>query len=408
MSLLDWVRGRFGKSSPPITSSHDLFVELYGGRRSSTGKTVSTDTAIQVGAVFACVRAISEGLAQVPLHLYSTRDDGRTQVKRTDHPAYRLLYRRPNGDQTAFEFRETLLIHAALTGNARVFINKLPSGRILELMLLPSATVVRDDDGSIIGYLVTGPKSGPIMLPKKSVWDVRGPSWDGVVGFDPIKLAREAIGLAMSAEESQATLHKDGVRPSGIYTVDGTLNKEQYENLRLWILENNASEKSGGLMLLDRNAKFTPTSMTGVDAQHLETRRYQIEEICRFFRVMPIMVGYSDKAATYASAEQMFLAHVVHTLAPWAERLEQSADVNLLSEKDQAAGLYWAHDLSGLLRGAMKDTAEYLGKLTERGIMTRNEARAAIDLNPLPDLDLPLTPANMMVGTEPQPAAAEV
>jgi HK97 family phage portal protein len=154
-------------------------------------------------------------------------------------------------------------------------------------------------------------------------------------------------------------------------------------------------------VILDRNAKFLPTSLSGVDAQHLETRKYQIEEVCRAYRVMPIMVGYSDKASTYASAEQMFLAHVVHTLSPWYERIEQSANAKLLSPQERTSGLYTKFVAAGLLRGALKDTAEYLHKLVLDGIMTRNEARDKLDLNPLDGLNEPLTPANMNVGTEP-------
>jgi len=140
-----------------------------------------------------------------------------------------------------------------------------------------------------------------------------------------------------------------------------------------------------------------------VDAQHLETRRYQVEEVCRAMRVMPIMVGISDKATTYASAEQMFLHHVVHTLSPWYERIEQSIDCNLLGDNEMDDGYYAKFIEEALLRGAMKDTAEYLVKMTSAGLMTRNEGRAKLDLNPLPGLDKPLTPVNMQIGTDPVP-----
>jgi len=145
------------------------------------------------------------------------------------------------------------------------------------------------------------------------------------------------------------------------------------------------SQNAGKPMILDRAAKWISTSMTGVDAQHLETRKHQIEEICRFFRVMPIMVGYSDKAATYASAEQMFLAHVVHTLSPWYQRLEQSIDANLLTEKDRAAGYYANFVEEGLLRGSIETTANMLDKYVNGGLMTPNEGRAKLDMNPDPD-----------------------
>lgn len=144
-------------------------------------------------------------------------------------------------------------------------------------------------------------------------------------------------------------------------------------------------------MILDDDAKYTPFGMTGVDAQHLETRKHQIEEICRAFGVMPIMIGHADKTATYASAEQMFLAHVVHTLSPWYERIEQSADAQLLTEEDRAAGFYTKFSPNALMRGAAKDRAEYykaaLGTTQQPGWMTRNEVRALEEMNPVPGGD---------------------
>jgi HK97 family phage portal protein len=140
---------------------------------------------------------------------------------------------------------------------------------------------------------------------------------------------------------------------------------------------------------MDRNASFTPLMMTGVDQQLIETRRFQIEEICRAFRVMPIMVAHSDKSSTYASAEQMFLAHVVHTLAPWCQRIEQSADVNLLTPEQRRAGLYTKLNLNGLMRGAAKDRADYysrgLGAGGGKGWLTQNDVRGFEDMDRLDD-----------------------
>jgi HK97 family phage portal protein len=198
-------------------------------------------------------------------------------------------------------------------------------------------------------------------------------------------------------------MHKNGVRNSGTYSVEGTLNETQYKGLRDWITQEAAGvENSGKAMILDRGAKWLNTSMTGVDSQHLETRKFQIEEVCRHLGVNPIMVFMESKNSTYASAEQMFLAHVVHTLSPWYQRLEQSIDKNLLSAQDRKKGYYSCFVEEGLLRGDSKSTAEFLTKLTTNGIMTRNEARAKLDYNPLNGLDEPLTPLNMQIGAEPQ------
>jgi len=401
----------FGKKESGGYDLPDILAKILNQtNKSKSGASVNRTTALQVGTVFSCVRAIAEGVAQVPFRVMREASSGVSihskRESATAHPLYDLLHRRPNSWQTSFEFRETLILHLALTGSAFAFINRV-RGQVAELILLdPSrVTVVQNADWSIT-YKVSSKTGEQKEFPPETIWHLRGPSWDGAMGLDVLRLAREAIGLALATEESHANLHERGVRPSGLYSIDGTLNPEQYKTLKEWIDKTSAgAANAGNVMLLDRNAKFTPLAINGVDAQHLETRRYQVEEICRFFRVMPIMVGYSDKAATYASAEQMFLAHVVHTLMPWYERIQQSAEVNLLTKQERADGYYIKLNEAGLLRGAMKDTAEYLYRLTIGGIMERNEARAKLDLNPIAGLDDPLTPINMTI--DPAGAAAK-
>jgi HK97 family phage portal protein len=177
------------------------------------------------------------------------------------------------------------------------------------------------------------------------------------------------------------------VRVPGVYSVESTLNAQQYKDLRQFISENYAGDAAGLPMIVDRNAKWLPTAMTGVDAQHLETRKHQVVEVCRAMGVLPIMVFESDKAATYASAEAMFHAHVVHTLAPWWERIEQSIDCNLLTARDERDGVYAKFVGNGLLRGSMKDRADYfakaLGSGGAPGWMTQDEVRNLEELNPM-------------------------
>jgi HK97 family phage portal protein len=385
MSLLDRLEGRETKSA---ATPLDLFREIYGGRLSKAGYSINWRTATRVSAVLACARVIAEGIAQVPFKLYRESADGRTRLPAKEHPLYRLLFRRPNFFQTSFEYRETMVMHAALAHGHFSFINRMPgSGRILSLLPFEPqhVTVKRDPKTRELKYHVRPDEGDPAVFGAEHIWHVRGPSWNGYDGLDAIDMAREAIGLSLSTEEQHAKLHKNSAQVGGVVSVEGALTDKQYKELRGWLdkyFEGVKNEHAGRTMLLDRGAKFHSQTMTGVDAQHLETRRNQVEEICRFMRVMPIMVGHSDKAATYASAEQMFLAHVVHTLSPWYERIEQSADVNLLSERDQESGLYAKFIEEGLLRGALKDTKDYLVGLVNGGLMTPNEGRAKLDLNP--------------------------
>lgn len=400
-----WPWSRKASEDGAIRHSADLFSHLFGGRPTKSGASVNNATALEVTVVLSCVRVIAEGIAQVPLKLF--HEDGRNLNPATDHPLYRVLHRKPNPWMSSFELRETLAIHVVLTGNAVSFVNRMPgTGRILEIVpFRPNDVEIKRGDDGMPLYTVTAADGSRRQIPRGNIWHIRGPSWDGAAGLEIVKYAREAIGLAMATEEAHASLHKNGARLSGIYSVEGTLNSEQYTSLKAWIDKSYAGAANAArIMLLDRAAKFTPQSMNGVDAQHLETRRFQIEEICRAFRVQPIMAGYSDKTATYASVEQMLIAHVVHTLAPWYERIEQSIDCQLLSDRDIAAGYYAKFIAEGLMRGAFKDTAESLTKLTTNGVLTRNEARARLEFNPLAGLDEPLTPTNMTVGTEPAPA----
>ncbi len=377
MGLFDRFFSR--KTGDPLS----LFREIYGSLVTKSGKTVNVNTAIEVSTVFACCRVIGEGIAQVPLKLMRESKDGKSRLPAKDHGLYNVLSFRPNPWQTSFEYREMLAWHVILTGNHFSFINRL-RGKISELIpVAPASVKVVRADNLTLSYEITSDNGNKETFPAEAIWHVKGPSWNSWLGLESVKLAREAVGLAMATEEASSSLHKNGVRPSGVYSVEGTLRDDAYKTLSAWVNTHlGGAENTGKALILDRAAKWQNTQMTGIDAQSLETRRFQIEEMCRFFRVMPIMVGYSDKVATYASAEQMFLAHVVHTLAPWYQRLEQSIDANLLTDKDRAEGLYSCFVEEGLLRGSMAETKDTILGYVNGGLMTPNEGRSKLDMNP--------------------------
>jgi len=381
-----WPFSRKSNEDGSVRHSLDLFRLLAGWMGTKSGASVSHQSALEVPAVLSCVRVISEGVAQVPFKVY--RQVGDKIMPAAEHPLYRVLHRKPNGWMTSFELRETMTIHCVMTGDAYAFINRV-RGEVRELIPFPPGAVnCKQKDDYSLEYQITAPSGKTMTVPQEAVWHWRGPSWDAVSGLDVVKMAREAIGLAMSAEESQARMQKNGAAISGTYSVEGTLNAEQYKAMRAWLeKEFDGAANMGKTKLLDRNAKFHPQSMTGIDAQLLETRKHQIEEVCRAFRVMPIMAGYSDKAATYASAEQMFLAHVVHTLSPWYERIEQSAECHLLTDAEVEAGYFVKFNAAGLMRGSHKDRSEYFAKALGSGgspaWMTQDEVRALEELNPM-------------------------
>jgi HK97 family phage portal protein len=231
----------------------------------------------------------------------------------------------------------------------------------------------------------------------EDVFLVNGIQWDWCASLNAVSLARSAIGLAMATEKSQAAMHENGLRPSGLYSVEGNLNPEQHDRLTAWLKRKGGVERTGDPLVLDRAAKWTSTAITGVDAQHVETRRLQIEEICRAYGVFPIMVGHSDKSATFASSEAFFGAHLIHTLAPWHKMWRDRCDEMLL---DGAGPLYVKFDTRYMVAGSMKDRAQWARTMAEMGIYTRNEIRDEEGKDPLPGLDEPLTPLNMQSGNK--------
>lgn len=378
--LLPWGR--------KASNSLELFREIYGGKLPKTGRAIKLDDALRCATVLACARVRANGIAQVPLKLFREDEATGKKTPAREHPLYYLLHRKPNPWQTSYELRETIGLHLSLTGRAYVY-KTIVAGRIRELIPLePNKTRAKlADDGVTITYEVTG-KDGQVReFAAGLIWHIKDMSWAGWEAMDALDLAREAVGLAIATEDSQAKMHKNGIRVPGVYSVDGTLSQQQYKDLRKFLQDNHAGENADVPMVVDRSAKWLPLAMTGVDAQHLETRKHQIAEICRAMGVMPIMVFESDKAATYASAEAMFQAHIVHTLAPMWERLEQSIDCNLLSEADVRAGIFAKFVGNAMARGSMKDRGEFYSRALGAGgapaFMSQDEVRALEDLNPM-------------------------
>lgn len=374
------------KSFDPLEVWAEL---LRAGRASKAGPTITLDNALKVATMFACLRAISQGVAQVPFKLLLEQQvDGRRRIEPArDHRLYDLVTVGPNAWTTSFEFRETLAIHAAL-GNGYAFVNRTING-ISELILLNPGRVKKTQakDYSIV-YEVTGESGAVRVFPAEAIWHVRGPSLDGLLGMDVLSLAREALGLAIATEESHAALHAKGVRPTGTYTVEGKLGPEQYKALKAWIMAEMAGpDNTGAPLILDQGAKWVSGAMTGVDAQHLETRKHQIEEVCRFMGVHPQKVFHSDKTSTFASAEEFANAHREDTLGPWYVRIEQSAALHLLTHAERAKGLYFKFIANGLLRASAQARSEYyakaLGSGGHPGWMSPDEVRELEDMNPM-------------------------
>ncbi len=384
----------------------ELFKQVFGTSSTWANKDVTLETALQVSTALACGRVIAEGIAMLPWKVLQRVGDSIHPVP--EHPLYDRLATMPSSVQTTFEFQETLGLHLAYTGNAFIWTPRV--GKKIDQLLLfePKWVTVEYRWPDPPTYKIRMEGRPELRLTSAEVWHVRGPSWSSYVGMEFLKLARQALGLSMAIEEGQAKLQGQGVKLPGFLSVDGVLTKEQGDKLREWLEKDYAgSANTGRPMVLDRATKWMTTAMSNVEAQTLEQRKLQIEEVCRFMRVLPIMVRHADKTATYASAEQMMMAHAIYTLGPWARRLEQSADRWLLSEEERKAGYYTKLNEKALQRMTARDQMEYLARGTAAGIMTRNEAREKLDLNPLEGLDEPLTQAGSTTTPEKEPEGGD-
>lgn len=400
-SFWESARSLFGRKDGAVRNSLELFREIYGGRTAKSGVAITAARALEFSTVLACVRAIANGVAQVPVGVYRAEPGRRVELR--EHPLADLISATPARGSSAFEFFETLVFHLVLAGNAYAFLNRVGSDRTIREMVLIEphrVTVVKRPETLV--YRVAGDGGVVQEFPAESIWHVRGPSWNGWSGLEGVQMAREAIGLGIALEQDQAQFHANGARTSGMLAVEGIMNAERYQQLSAWLDKYlPGGERHQKPMLLDNGARYTPFRMTAVDSQSVEQRRFQIEDVCRAFGVLPIVIGHADKTGTYASSEQMFLAHVVHTMLPWYVRIEKSAAVHLLTPKERSEGIYFKFTAAALLRGAIRDQGEYfkaaLGAGGGHGWLTPNEIRQLLEFDRIndPDADrLPTPPVN--------------
>lgn len=376
--------------------TQSLLNQMLLSAGSKAGVPINHRTALQCTTALSCARVISEGLAQVPFKLHRSLPGGGSEVAR-DESLHRLLSLRPNEFQTSFEFREMLGLHLVFAGNAYALKTRDRHGRLLELLPLQPNQVAMKRDGWETRYTVSGENGAQYAVDAADIWHLRGPSWNGWSGLDGVRLAREALGLSMAAEEHGARFFSNGAHIPGVLSTTQALDPEQRKALRAAVEEKNSGLRNAfNFLLLWGGLEYKATGVANDAAQLLETRAFQVTETCRAFRVLPIMVGHADKAQTYASSEQMFLAHVTHTMMPWFARIEQSATVNLLSEREQAQGLYFKFNANGLLRSTARDRAEYFRTLYNVGALNPNQIRSIEDMNPYDGGEKYRVPLNMV------------
>ena len=369
----------------------------------TSGKVVTERSAMQMTAVYSCVRILAEAVAGLPLHLYRYRDDGGKE-KAIDHPLYLLLHDEPNPEMSSFVFRETLMTHLLLWGNAYAQIIRNGKGEVVALYpLMPNKmSVDRDADGRLYYTYQRSGEEAPIaegskvILSPKDVLHIPGLGFDGLVGYSPIAMAKNAIGLAIATEEYGSKFFANGATPSGILEYPGTV-KDPEKVRDSWTRGFSGSGNAHKVAVLEEGMKYTPISISPEQAQFLETRKFQINEIARIFRVPPHMVGDLDKSS-FSNIEQQSLEFVKYTLDPWVVRWEQSIQRTLLQDEEKTR-YFVKFNLEGLLRGDYQSRMNGYATARQNGWMSANDIRELENLDRIPPEsggDLYLINGNML------------
>lgn len=355
---------------------------------STSGKRVNERSSMQMTAVYSCVRILSEAVASLPLLVYEQSDSHSQRAR--DHPLYFLLHDEPNPEMTSFIFRETLMTHLLLWGNAYAQIIRNGKGEVVALYpLMPDRMKVdRDEDGQLFyEYQVSKANpsintAGAVRLHPQDVLHIPGLGFDGLVGYSPIAMAKNAIGMAIACEEYGAKFFAHGAAPSGVLEHPGVL-KDPSKLRDSWQATFGGSANSGKVAVLEEGVKYTPISIAPEQAQFLETRKFQINEIARIFRIPPHMVGDLEKSS-FSNIEQQSLEFVKYTLDPWVSRWEQAMTKILLTPEEKKKYTI-KFNVDGLLRGDYQSRMNGYAIARQNGWMSANDIRRLEELDPIPE-----------------------
>ncbi|MDM8753491.1 phage portal protein [Morganella morganii] len=387
-----------GMSSSELSEMIGLTYDTYTGRR------VSPQLAMQLTAVFSCVRVLAESVGMLPCSLYEQLDRGNRRAVR--ERLNKLLSTKPNNYMTPQEFWELLIACLCLRGNFYAYKVKA-LGEVVELLPLePSSVTPKLNSKWEPEYQVTFPDGKRDTLTQDDIWHVRIFTLDGLTGLSPIAYAKQAVGLGLATEEHGSRLFGNGAVTSGVLQTDQYLKDDAYERLKT-----DFENRHQGLanahkpMILEMGLKWQQISMTSEDAQFLETRKFQLEEICRIFRVPLHMIQNTDRA-TFNNIENLGIGFINYSLVPYLTRIEQRINVGLVKPSKQ--GVFYAKFNTGaLLRGDMKSRFDAYATGINWGIYSPNECRELEELNPRDGGDIWLTPMNMTTKPESTPEKEE-
>lgn len=368
-----------------------FLTRAFGGSKSSTGQLISQHKAMSLSAWFACVRVIAETVAHPPLEVYEKKGDSIDKAEDLD--IYWALKNEFNDYTSSFVARETMINHLCGWGNAYMEVQRNGKGEPLKLWsLLPDRTIPELKNGQLRYLTSVGGVHMPIA--PQNVIHVPGLSFDGLIGYSPIDLARNILGLLDATEEFGAKYFERGSRSGGVLVHPGQLSPKAKENIRQTHERDNAGlENAHRITILEEGMKFVPTTIPPNDAQFLETRKFQVIEVARFFRMPAHKIGEMENA-TYSNIEQQTIDFITDCIMPYILKIEHELNRKLWVTKEMKKRFYVKFNLKNLLRGDSKQRAEFYGALLDRGAITRNEVRGWEELQPIPGLDKPLVPLN--------------
>ena len=377
------------RDKPQNATNGSGFRFFLGG--TTAGKAVTEQSAMQLTAVYSCVRILSEAIAGLPLHLYRYTEDGGKE-KALNHPLYPLLHDEPNPEMASFNFRETLMSHLLVWGNAFAQVIRNGKGEIVALYpLMPNRMKVDRDDAGRLYYSyqmadsdAPTMKNGTVILKPSDVLHIPGLGFDGLVGYSPIAMAKNAIGMALATEEYGAKFFANGATPGGLLEYPGTV-KDPDRVRDSWNRGFSGTQNAGKVAILEEGMKYTPISIAPEQAQFLETRKFQINEIARIFRIPPHMIGDLDKSS-FSNIEQQSLEFVKYTLDPWVVRWEQALSRSLFTPEEKKR-YFFKFNVEGLLRGDYQSRMNGYAVARQNGWMSANDIRELENLDRIPAED---------------------
>ncbi|AGL19507.1 phage portal protein [Actinoplanes sp. N902-109] len=383
------VRNTTSIENPAMPLTSAALVEWLGGPKVASGVRVTEENSLGMMAVWRAVNLIAGTSASLPLHAYRREDDVR--VKLSDRSLSAQLLSDPHPDLTPFELWEIIYAHVLLWGNA--YLRKLTdqNGRIRELWPIHPSRVRagRESETASKVYEIDG---GQVEHTDATILHIPGFGYDGVCGVSPIRLAREGIGLAMAAERYGASLFGSGSLAAGILQTEQRLKPEQADALKSrWKAKASGLANAHDVVVLDNGAKFQQLSIPPEDAQFIESRTFQIDEVARMFGLPPHMLAQTEKSTSWGTGiEQQGIGFVIYTLRPWLTRMEQRVSRLLRPE-----AVYARYGVEGLLRGDTQQRAEFYRKLWEIGVLSTNDIRRLEDMAPVEGGDVRYRPLNM-------------